>query len=179
MASQASPKSRERTASAKARRARAEADLAEHRLASARNPAPRSTPAVPRKIGKLRDKLPGNPDQILVASEAVALIAVTAYEFLGPTGDGTAKMPDPRAPIATLAAYSLLGIAGSFGETMRTLASWTGGVLALTLLVTGARGKGLVLYINQLAKLLGVSQPAQPAASVGPTGPLGLQAQAP
>lgn len=128
-------------------------------------------------MGKLRDKLPGNPEQILVASEVVALISVTAYEFLGPNGDGTAKMPDPRAPIATLVAYSLLGVLGSFGETMRTLASWTGGVLALTLLVTGARGKGMVLFVNKVAGLLGAGP--LPSASVGPTGPLGLQAQAP
>lgn len=102
-----------------------------------------------RKVGRT---LTGNPPAALVASGSVTLIALVAYDFLGPSGDGSGKLPDPRPIVATLAFWSLLGLVGSLNRTLSTGVAWVSWILTSTVLVQGARGKGLILYIQKLAK---------------------------
>ena len=115
----------------------------------------------------LRSKLPGNPPTALVASEVITLIAVTAYDFLGPTGDGTGRLPDPRPVVATLVFWSLLGLIGSVSRTLATPVAWVGWILTSTVLVTGPRGKGIVLFLQKVASFAGVGGPAAQSAKTG------------
>jgi hypothetical protein len=100
----------------------------------------------------IRSRLPGNPPFALVASEAVTLTAIIAYDFLGPKGNGTGRLPDPRPAAATLGFWSLLALVGSVGDTLATAVAWTGWILCSTVLVVGPRGQGLILYIRKLAQ---------------------------
>ena len=141
---------------------RAAADRAEQRASSEQaretraqqNADSRSSSSRKGPKQSLRSRLPGNPPTALVASEVVTLIAITAYDFLGPKGDGTGKLPDPRPIVATLAFWALLGLVGSVGKSLSTLVAWIGWILTSTVLVTGPRGKGLVLFVRQLGKIV-------------------------
>jgi hypothetical protein len=97
----------------------------------------------------------------LVASEVVTLIAVTAYDFLGPKGDGTGRMPDPRPIVAVLVFWSILGLIGSVARGLATPVAWVGWIMTSTVLVTGPRGKGIVLFVQKITSFAGVGGPAQ------------------
>lgn len=92
----------------------------------------------------------GNPPATLLASETIAVAAIVAYDLMQNPGT---KLPSPKAPIAALGFYSLLAIIGSLGENMARITSAVGGVLALTLVVTGKRGKGILGLLNKLTGL--------------------------
>ena len=102
----------------------------------------------------IRSRLPGNPPTALVASETVTLIAISAYDFLGPKGDGTGKLPDPRPIVAVLVFWGLLGLVGSISRGLETGVAWVGWILTSTVLVQGARGKGLILFIQKLSSFV-------------------------
>lgn len=142
----------QRASSEAAREARAAAN-ADRRRNSERD--------VRRRFGSVRKRFPGDPPAALFASEAITLIALTAYDFLGPKGDGTGKMPDPRPIVATLAFWSLLALVGSIGRSLATVVAWVGWILTSTVLVQGARGRGLTLYIRKLARLVSPTPASQ------------------
>ena len=137
-------------------------------------PKPSGSSSGRSKLGGIRSRLPGHPPAALVASETVTLIAITAYGFLGPSGDGTGKLPDPRPIVAVLGFWSLLGLVGSIGNSLATGVAWVGWILTSTVLVTGARGKGLTLYVAKLAQLVtpSTSTAAPAGAPAGVTGPI-------
>jgi hypothetical protein len=142
---------------------RAESDNA--RAASAESRASRSRKVSAGKSAasslnpkSIVSKLPGNPPTALLASEVITLIALIAYGFLGPTGDGTGKMPDPRPIVATLSFWGLLALVGSIGRSLSTVVAWVGWILCSTVLVVGPRGQGIVLYLRQLAYIVNPNQ---------------------
>lgn len=98
--------------------------------------------------------VPGNPPGVLVASEAVALTSTVAYGFLGSQAPQGTRLPPPRELVAILGLYAILGLIGSFGALLERAAAVVGGVTALTLLVVGARGQGMVLLLRKFASLL-------------------------
>jgi hypothetical protein len=125
----------------------------------------RSRPGKSGGGGKLR--LPGDPSKVLVASETVALVSTTAYGFLGPQDGQQQKLPDPRQIVAALAFYAVLGLVGSFGRGASTAAGWVGAIMALTLLVTGKTGKGMLLLVEQLARMTRAPAGSAPTSGTG------------
>lgn len=81
-----------------------------------------------------------NPRRLILATEAGAL-TLAIYGDLS-SRDG-AKLPAPRAVIAILFLYGVLGWVAEFGRTAGRVAAASGGVLFLTMLVgTGAAASG-------------------------------------
>lgn len=89
-----------------------------------------------------------NPSRVILATEAGALTVNVYGDIAGSNGQG--KMPRPRAIVATLFLYGVLGWAAEFGRQAGRVAAAVGVVLFLTLLVgngtagSGAGGKSLL-----------------------------------
>lgn len=92
-----------------------------------------------------------NPRRLILATEAGAL-TLAVYGDLS-SRDG-AKLPAPRAVIAILFLYGVLGWVAEFGRTAGRFAAASGGVLFLTMLVgtgaakTGQEGAALVQLLR-------------------------------
>ena len=88
------------------------------------------------------------PAPVLLASETVTVASLAAYDLFAQNGQG--KLPKPGPILAALGFYGLLALFGSLGDTAARFAAAVGAVLALTVLVTGKRGKGLLQLIQHL-----------------------------
>ena len=82
------------------------------------------------------------------AAEAVTLAAIVTYDVIGAT---ETKMPRPGPIVATMGFYALLAALGSISRTFEPVVVGVGWVLALSVLVTGQRGKGLLALFDKLA----------------------------
>ncbi len=98
-------------------------------------------------------QLAGNPDKTLLASETVCVVSLVAYDMLGTPGQ---KMPRPGPPVTALAFYALLAMVGSLSDGAGSVVAAVGGLLALTVLVTGKRGQGLLGLLNKLTSSVGL-----------------------
>ncbi len=95
-------------------------------------------------------KIGANPQNALLAEETVTLAAIVGYDLLG---DKTKKLPSPGPVLAGLGFFSILSLVGSFGGQAAQAVVAVGGVLTVTVLVTGARGKSIVTLVQRLATL--------------------------
>lgn len=95
------------------------------------------------------------------ASEAVTLSAIVTYDLIGSTD---AKLPRPGPIVATMVFYSGLAAVGSISRTFEPVIVAAGWVLALSVLVLGQRGKGL---LGLFSKLTGWVQSVGSSAAVG------------
>lgn len=87
------------------------------------------------------------------------MAALVTYDMLQNTGQ---KLPRPGPPVSALVFYSLLALIGSLSQSAARVAGMVGAVLALTVLVTGRRGKGILDLITKLTGAVG-PKTAQPA----------------
>lgn len=90
----------------------------------------------------------------LAAAETVTTGAIIAYDVMG---NPDKKLPRPGPIVATMGFFSLMGLAAAASDTFAPVIVASGWVLALAVLVTGRRGKGIVNLLNgfatQVAKL--------------------------
>lgn len=82
------------------------------------------------------------------AAEAVTLAAIVTYDIQGAEH---AKLPRPAPIVGTLGFYGILAAVGSVSSTWQPVTVLLGWLLALTVLVTGKRGRGITHLIGQLA----------------------------
>ena len=85
------------------------------------------------------------------AAEAVTLAAIVTYDVIGSTDT---KLPRPGPIVATMGFYSGLAAVGSISRAFEPAVVAAGWVLALSVLVTGQRGKGLLLLFQKLASIV-------------------------
>lgn len=109
----------------------------------------------PKSISRI---LPGNPASTLLAGEVVAVGAIVTYDML--QNQGT-KLPRPGPVVAALGFYALLALVGSLSQTAGRVAGTVGAVLALTILVTGKRGQGILGLLQRLTKSAGLTPKIQ------------------
>jgi len=88
----------------------------------------------------------------LLAAEAVTTGALVTYDLLGAQDK---KLPRPGPIVASVGFYAILGLAGSASTAFEPVAVAVGWVLALSVLVTGKRGKGIVNLLNTWAGYVG------------------------
>lgn len=86
------------------------------------------------------------------AAEAVTLGAIVTYDVMGATDT---KMPRPAPIVATMGFFALLAAVGSISRTFEPVVVAIGWVLALSVLVTGGRGRGLLGLFQRLAGYVG------------------------
>jgi hypothetical protein len=115
----------------------------------------RSSGFRPRSISQI---LPGNPATTLLAGEVVAIGAIVTYDML--QNQGT-KLPRPGPVVAALGFYALLALVGSLSQTAGRVAGAVGAVLALTILVTGKRGQGILGLLKKLTDAVGLKPKVQ------------------
>lgn len=90
------------------------------------------------------------------AAEGVTLAAIVTYDVMGyAAGGASTKLPRPGPIVATMAFYALIAAVGSISRTFEPLAVAVGWVLALSVIVTGKRGAGIVALLQRLAGLVG------------------------
>lgn len=88
------------------------------------------------------------PQRVILATEAATLTVAVYGDIAGRNG----KMPRPRAIVAALFLYGVLGWVAEFGQQAGRVAAAVGTALFLTTLVgTGAAGSGSA---NQVIGLL-------------------------
>lgn len=87
----------------------------------------------------------------LAAAEAVTTGAIIAYDLMGAQDK---KLPRPGPIVATMGFFSILGLAAAASDTFAPVIVASGWVLALTVLVTGKRGAGVVKLMGDLAKMV-------------------------
>lgn len=105
----------------------------------------RGRPSVPNGSGiSFGSRLTSSPSS-LAAAETVTTGAIVAYDLMGATDK---KLPRPGPILASVGFYALLGLAAAASDTLRPAIVATGWVLALTVLVTGKRGKGIISLID-------------------------------
>ena len=85
------------------------------------------------------------------AAEAVTLGAIVTYDVIGSTDT---KLPRPGPIVATMGFYAGLAAVGSISRAFEPAVVAAGWVLALSVLVTGRRGKGLLLLFQKLASIV-------------------------
>lgn len=90
--------------------------------------------------------------QSLVAAETVTTGALVAYDLMGAQEK---KLPKPGPIVAAVGFYAMLGLAASVSATFAPVVVASGWVLALSVLVTGKRGKGVVKLLTDLAGYVG------------------------
>lgn len=95
------------------------------------------------------------------AAEAVTLAAIVTYDVIGATNT---KMPRPGPIVATMIFFSGLAAVGSISKSFEPVVVGVGWVLALAVLVTGQRGKGL---LGLFQKLAGIVQNVGSSSAVG------------
>lgn len=86
------------------------------------------------------------------AAEAVTLGAIVTYDVMGAT---ETKLPRPGPIVATMSFYALLAAVGSISRSFEPVVVGVGWVLALSVLVTGKRGRGLLGLFSKLAGYVG------------------------
>lgn len=69
--------------------------------------------------------------------------------------DGKTKLPRPAPIVATMVFYAMLAAVGSISRTFEPVAVAVGWVLALSVLVTGRRGAGIVGVLQKLTGYVG------------------------
>lgn len=99
----------------------------------------------------LRSWLPSR--QSFAAAEAVTLGAIVTYDVLG--GDGKTKLPRPAPIVATMGFFAALAAAGSASRTFEPVIVAVGWVLALSVLVTGQRGAGILSVFEKFTGYVG------------------------
>jgi hypothetical protein len=99
---------------------------------------------------KLRSWAPSRSSY--AAAEAVTLGAIVTYDVMGSVDS---KMPRPGPIVATMGFYAALAAVGSISRTFEPAVVATGWVLALSVLVTGKRGAGLLHVFQKLASIVG------------------------
>lgn len=109
-----------------------------------------SRPSSSSRFGRLRSWFPSRSSY--AASEAVCLGAIVTYDVMGAQ---ETKLPRPAPIVATMIFYALLAAAGSISRTFEPVIVATGWVLALSVLVTGKRGSGLLGLLRTLAGYVG------------------------
>ncbi len=101
----------------------------------------------------VRDKLTVGPSS-LAAAEAVTAAAIITYDMMGVQDK---KLPRPGPIVATIGFFSMLGLAAAASDMLAPIAVAVGWVLALSVLLTGKRGKGIVKlfegFAHQVAKI--------------------------
>ena len=112
--------------------------------------------------GTIVRTLSGNPSSTLIAGEVVCVAALVSYDMLQNQGQ---KLPRPAPVVSALAFYALLALVGSISTAAGRVAGMVGAVLALTVLVTGKRGQGILGLLNRLTKAVGLGP--KPAAGSG------------
>ena len=100
--------------------------------------------------GKLSfgSRLSSSPSS-LAAAEAVTTAAIVTYDMMGTQR----KLPRPGPIVATVGFFSMLGLAAGASETFAPVIVASGWVLAISVLVTGKRGKGIVGLLSRFAQL--------------------------
>lgn len=88
----------------------------------------------------------------LAAAETVCTGALVAYDLLGAEEK---KLPRPGPIVASIGFYAMLGLAATASATFVPAVVAAGWVLALSVLVTGKRGKGVVRLLADLAGYAG------------------------
>lgn len=112
-----------------------------------------STPSRSRSSSSRRSFRSWLPSrQSYAAAEAVTLGAIVTYDVMGATDT---KMPRPAPIVATMGFYALLAAVGSISRTFEPVVVAIGWVLALSVLVTGGRGRGLLGLFSKLAGYVG------------------------
>ncbi len=109
-----------------------------------------SRPRRSRSLRSFRSWLPSRSSY--AAAEAVTLGAIVTYDVMGATGT---KLPRPGPIVATMGFYALLAAFGSISRTFEPAVVAVGWVLALSVLVTGGRGRGLLGLFQNLAGYVG------------------------
>jgi hypothetical protein len=82
----------------------------------------------------------------MLAAEGVTLVAIIA----GDLDRKQQKMPRPAPIVATLGFFALLAAAGSFSAGSARVVALIGGVIALTAMTTGARGRTMIRLVRRL-----------------------------
>jgi hypothetical protein len=108
--------------------------------------SPGSGSRLRRGGSRVRSWLPSSSSY--AAAEGVTLAAIVTYDVIGST---ETKMPRPGPIVATMGFYAALAAAGSVSRSFEPVAVAVGWVLALSVLVTGNRGKGLLGLFSKLA----------------------------
>lgn len=99
---------------------------------------------------RLRSWLPSRSSY--AAAEAVTLGAIVTYDVMGAPD---VKMPRPAPIVATMVFYAMLAAVGSISRTFEPVVVAVGWVLALSVLVTGRRGAGILNVLQTLAGYVG------------------------
>ena len=101
--------------------------------------------------GKLSigSRLSSSPSS-LAAAEAVTTGAIIAYDLMDKPDK---KLPRPGPIVATVGFFSIMGLAAAASDTFAPAIVAAGWVLALSVLVTGKRGAGMVKLLADFAKL--------------------------
>lgn len=95
---------------------------------------------------RFRSWLPSR--QSYAAAEGITLAAIVTYDVMGAT---ETKLPRPGPIVATMGFFALLAAVGSISRTFEPIVVAIGWVLALSVLVTGKRGRGILGLIETLA----------------------------
>lgn len=96
-------------------------------------------------LGRIR-----NPETALLAEEVVSLAALVAYDLNGASGSGR-QMPKPGPLVGTLGLFAVLSLIGSFSPGAARVVAAFGGLITLTAMIGGARGKGLTEVFQKLS----------------------------
>lgn len=99
----------------------------------------------------LRSWLPSKSSY--AAAEGVCLTAIVTYDVLDETRQ--TRLPRPAPIVATMGFYALLAAFGSISRSFEPVVVVTGWVLALSVLVTGRRGAGILGLVQRLAGYVG------------------------
>jgi hypothetical protein len=103
----------------------------------------------------------------LLAGEVVCVAALVTYDMLQSQGQ---KLPRPGPPLSALVFYALLALVGSVGPAAARVAGMVGAVLALTVLVTGKRGAGILGLLTKITGMVSSTVGNPPPAGNLPAG---------
>lgn len=91
----------------------------------------------------------------------MTLAAIVTYDVMSATDT---KMPRPGPIVATMGFYAALAAVGSISRAFEPAVVAVGWVLALSVLVTGQRGRGILRVFQKFA---GIAQNVGSSAAVG------------
>jgi hypothetical protein len=116
--------------------------------------SPRSGSRLRRAGSKLRSWAPSSSSY--AAAEGVTIAALVTYDVIGAP---EVKLPRPGPIVAAMGFYAALAAVGSVSRSFEPVVAGVGWVLALSVLVTGQRGKGLLGLFQRFAQLVqGIGQ---------------------
>ena len=96
-----------------------------------------------------------NPHRVL-SSTYLAALAVNTVGAIDPLGGG-AQMPSPKAFLATVTVWSVLGLVAGFGASAARASAQLAVLLLLTMVVVGPFGKKVVAFGQELATRTGAT----------------------